>query len=360
MLVNRAKDLGFACAGIATLESSKYKEQYERWIEQGMHGAMDWLERNNDKRLNPNQLVDQGLSVLMVADLYASRDKESSGKSEPTVLGHGKIARYARGRDYHKVMKKRLIVLADEIRAQYPDASLKVFVDTAPVPERELAQRAGIGWTGKNTLTINPKLGSYFFLGGIVMTLEVHAPQTQESISDHCGTCTRCIDACPTDAITPYQVDARRCISYLTIEHRDRIDPKLQSKMGDWIYGCDICQEVCPHNSLKETGIPAHVHYQSERGSFDLLEVLDWKEEDRRQAFTNSAMKRAKLDMIKRNAVIVTTNQLQSVSASAEPTSEESQELKGKLEELNSDLDTESIVRQAVSVGLGALNKDHD
>ncbi len=305
-LVERVQSLGFACAGIASVESSDYAEGLHQWLADGMHGAMLWMENNTDKRTDPAKLIDHARSILVVGDVYASR---SNNQDPPIQPGQGKIARYARGKDYHKQMKKRLMRLADELRRAHPEAAFKVFVDTAPVPERELAQRAGIGWVGKHTLVIHPKLGSYLFLGGIIMTLEVSAPSDQSAITDHCGSCTACIAACPTDAITDHQIDARKCISYLTIEHRDPIEPELAAKMGDWIYGCDICQEVCPHNSPKPDAGSANDVYESDRWCFDLLEVIRWDEDDRREAFIGSAMKRAKLDMMHRNAKIVAKNQ---------------------------------------------------
>lgn len=305
-LIQRALDSGFALAGIAGVESSAWSEELSDWLAQHKHGEMAWLDRNTDLRKNPDQLIDDARSVLMVADLYASR---RDNVDEPLKPGEGRIARYARGKDYHKAMKKRLMDLADQLRIDHPEADFKVFVDTAPVLERELAQRAGLGWTGKHTLLIHPQAGSYMLLGGIVTTLQLAKPESQRVEPDHCGTCTRCIDACPTDAITPYSVDARRCISYLTIEHRTPIDPELEPKIGDWIYGCDICQEVCPHNSPRVEAAPANPVYDSNRDRFDLLEVIGWSEDDRREAFTGSAMKRAKLDMMQRNARIVARNQ---------------------------------------------------
>ncbi|MBL4591447.1 MAG: tRNA epoxyqueuosine(34) reductase QueG, partial [Phycisphaerales bacterium] len=251
-------------------------------------------------------------SAIMVGDLYSTRADNVDSALKPS---EGRIARYARGKDYHKVMKKRLIALADELRVMFPDDDFRVFVDTAPVLERELAQRAGLGWTGKHTLTIHPKGGSYFLLGGILSTRRFATPVEQEPITDHCGSCTRCIDACPTDAITPYAVDARRCISYLTIELRTEIDAEFHSAIGDWVYGCDICQEVCPHNSartIEQLGPNAgtiHEAYTPMRDRFDLLEILGWTEDDRREAFKGSALKRAKLDMMQRNARIVLKNQ---------------------------------------------------
>ncbi len=305
-LIERAQSLGFACAGIASIEPSDFASGLRRWLDEGMHGTMLWMENHFDTRTDPGKLIDDARSMLVVGDVYASR---SDNQDPPIQPGHGKVARYARGKDYHKLMKKRLMKLADELREQHPDASFKVFVDTAPVPERELAQRAGIGWVGKHTLTIHPKLGSYLFLGGIVMTLDAAAPESQPTIVDHCGSCTACIDACPTDAIADHQVDARKCISYLTIEHRDPIEPELAAKIGDWIYGCDICQEVCPHNSPKLDAGSANDAYESDRWCFDLLEVIGWDEAARRAAFVGSAMKRAKLDMMHRNAKIVAKNQ---------------------------------------------------
>lgn len=305
-LIQSALDAGFALAGIATLEPSQWGTQFAQWIDADKQGEMGWLANHTDLRIHPDQLIDQACSALMVADCYASR---ADNIDPPIKNGQGKIARYARGKDYHKSMKKRLMALADSLRKQHPGAEFKVFVDTAPVLERELAMRAGLGWIGKHTLAIHPKLGSYYLLGGIITTLDLSAATPSSPEPDHCGTCTRCIDACPTDAITPYSVDARKCISYLTIEHRTEIDPKLQSQIGDWIYGCDICQEVCPHNSPKPGAQAANPIYDSSRNRFDLLEVLNWTEGDRRSAFQSSAMKRAKLDMMKRNARIVATNQ---------------------------------------------------
>jgi len=305
-LIKRAISSGFALAGIAGVEPSAFGEELSDWLSEHKHGEMAWLDRNTELRQNPGQLIEDARSVLMVADLYTSR---ADNVDTPLNKGQGRIARYARGKDYHKVMKKRLMALADQLRQDHPEAEFKVFVDTAPVLERELAQRAGLGWTGKHTLLIHPQAGSYMLLGGIVTTLVFEPPKSQRVEADHCGSCTRCIDSCPTDAITPYSVDARRCISYLTIELRTEIEPTLASKIGDWIYGCDICQEVCPHNSLRDDAAAANPVYDSSRDRFDLLEVLGWTEDDRRGAFTGSAMKRAKLDMMHRNARIVAANQ---------------------------------------------------
>ena len=200
--------------------------------------------------------------------------------------------------------------MCDALAAEHPGESFRAFVDTAPVMERELALRAGLGWIGKHTLLIHPRVGSYLLLGGVMTTLEISDAAAKVE-PDHCGTCTRCIDACPTGAITPYSVDARRCISYLTIERRGEIDESLQAKVGEWIFGCDVCQEVCPHNSVRparsDVGV-AHESYAPTREMLDAIEVLSWTEEDRRRELAGTAMTRAKLEMLKRNALIVVGN----------------------------------------------------
>lgn len=302
MVLERCRSLGFAAAGVCAAEPSSQSQELRAWLERGEHGTMAYMADHFDVRTDVRLMLDGARSVVMVADHYALRGGEPETRRE----GFGRVARYARGDDYHNVIKKRLHALCDELKATFPDERFRVFVDTAPVLERELAARCGIGWQGKHTLTINRVLGSYLLLGGIVTTLELEAPPEQRPATDHCGTCTRCIDACPTKAIRPYCVNGSRCISYLTIEHRGPIDPEFFEPMGDWIFGCDVCQEVCPHNSARaEQRGSVHGAYEPKRAGFDLLEVLGWTEDDRRAAFKGSAMKRAKLEMMKRNAEIV-------------------------------------------------------
>lgn len=276
------------------------------WLAQGKHGSMQYLAEHADLKADPAQLLKGAKSAIMVADLYATRNDESVDVPD----GHGRVARYARGGDYHAIMKKRLHALCDEMGELWPESRTRTFVDTAPAHERELALAAGLGWIGKHTLLIHPKAGSWMLLGGVLTTLELHANEREEA--DHCGTCTRCIDACPTDAITPYSVDASRCISYLTIERREPIPSVLERAMGEWIFGCDVCQEVCPHNSPRPGDVGhANPAYAGERSSFDLVEVMGWDESTRRAAFAKSAMKRAKLGMMKRNAVIAAGNAIE-------------------------------------------------
>lgn len=308
--------MGFAAAGICRAEPTRWRDELVAWLAAGKHGQMDYLREYLDITLDPQQLLPGVRSIVMVADLYAPRHDNIDA---PLPAGHGRIARYARGRDYHEVVKRRLHHLADTLRARFPAKQtgpepltrrFRSFVDTAPILEREYAARAGLGWIGKHTLLIHPRLGSYVLLGGVATALDLQPPPDQPVITDHCGTCTRCIDACPTQAITPYSVDGSRCISYLTIEHRDVIDLSLHEGIGERIYGCDVCQEVCPHNSPRPGLKVGEVNsaYASSRSSFDLLEVLNWDEEARRAAFTTSAMKRAPLAAMKRNALIAAGN----------------------------------------------------
>ena len=315
-MLERCRELGFALAGVAPVRPMRHAAEMRAWLAEGKHGSMDYLAEHAELKADPSQLLEGARCAIMVADLYATRRDEV----EAIPDGHGRVARYARGGDYHVVLKKRLHDLCDDIRGRWPEADTRAFVDTAPVHERELALAAGLGWIGKHTLLIHPRLGSWMLLGGVLTTLDLEMAEREES--DHCGTCTRCIDACPTNAITPYGIDARRCISYLTIERREAIPVEFQRPIGEWIFGCDVCQEVCPHNSPRAGDVgEANEAYRSERASFDLAEVLGWSEEDRRTAFARSALKRARLAMMKRNAVIAAGNAIERLGRS-NPTAE--------------------------------------
>lgn len=309
-IIERCEQAGFAAAGVCDAAPSATSRDLLAWLDAGAHGEMTYLTEAIDVRLDPSRLLKGCRSFVMVADLYAPRGANIDGPAAPA---HGRVARYARGIDYHRHVKRRLHALCDALRVEFPGQGFRSFVDTAPVLERELASRCGIGWTAKSTMLIHPRLGSYIVLGGFATTLELRPPPTQMPVADHCGSCTRCIDACPTGAITPYRVDARRCISYLTIENRGLIDPAFHAAMGEWIYGCDVCQEVCPHNSpaplaVRESRGVAQETYASRTGTLDLAEILAWDENDRRGAFNSSPMKRATLAMMKRNALIALGN----------------------------------------------------
>ncbi len=311
------RERGFALAGIADCSPSARVEELRAWLAAGRHGTMDWLAETAADRIDPGRLLRGARSVVMVADQYATRGRTTD--STPAAM-HGRIARYARGRDYHRVMKRRLHAVCDALREHYPGEGFRAFVDTAPVPERELAARAGLGWIGKHTLLIHPQRGSWLVLGGFLTTLELRDPDGA-AVTDHCGTCTRCIDACPTGAISPYSVDGSRCISYLTIERREPIQAEFHGSLGGWLVGCDVCQEVCPHNSPRQddaaTGA-AHPDYAPRRDSFDLLDVLGWDDATRRARFANSAMKRITLTHLKRTAALLLADRLAADGSASE------------------------------------------
>jgi epoxyqueuosine reductase len=340
----RCRELGFARAGICAAAPTAYPDELRRWLAESRHGEMSYMQQHVEVRLDPAALLAGARTIICVADRY------DDGSAEPASTGHrGTIARYARGEDYHRVIKRRLHRLGDELRELFPGELFKACVDTAPLLEREHAQRAGLGSVGKHTLLIDRGIGSYLLLGALVTTLELDADAP--SAPDPCGSCSRCVEACPTDAITPWTVDATRCISYLTIEHRGPIDASLHQPMQDWIFGCDICQEVCPHNQPTERARDAELHpaYAARRRDLDLVEVLRWSEDDRRKAFERSAMKRAKLPMMKRNALIAAGNALRSAPLPA---------LRETIERLATDDREDEMVRATARDVLRALTSE--
>ncbi len=298
----QARQLGFDLVGIAPAGPSAYRDYLRQWLEAGCHGSMQWLANRFEERTDPGVYLPGAASVICVALNYHQPDAEASTPS-PTM---GRIARYARGEDYHEFMKKRLHQLADGIRQWAPDARTRACVDTAPVMEKELARRAGLGWVGKNTLVIHPKIGSWLLLGEVITTLRLPA---DEPGIDRCGTCRRCIEACPTGALTePYRLDARRCIAYLTIENRGEVAEELQPGIGQWLFGCDICQEVCPWNRKAPFGSESAFLSRFESGGLESREVANWGVEDYRTALKGSSIKRVKLPILQRNARIVLKN----------------------------------------------------
>lgn len=346
-----AIEQGFALCGICPARPSDYGRALRDWLDRGEHGEMAWLAEHVEVREDPRKLLEGARSIILVADRLpgerAMPDGPTAQNVEPPV---GRVARYAWISDYHKVMKKRLFGLADALREHDPEATFKVCVDTAPLLEREYAARAGLGWVGKHTLLLNAEQGSHLLLGAIVTTLDLPADEPE---TDHCGSCTRCIDACPTDAITPYHVDARKCISYLTIEHRSEIDPQYHEAMGDWLYGCDICQDVCPFVRKAEREAPdaPPEGYSRKFERLNLLDVLNWDEQARRDAFTRSAMKRAKLDQMKRNALIAAGNHLRTHDDS---------ELRDRIECIVTDVDEPAMVRNTSRQVLQRLDDAED
>lgn len=235
----KARDLGFLACGIA--QAGFLEEEaprLERWLQAGHHGGMGYMANHFDMRLDPRRLVEGAKSVISLAYNYHTPPKQEDPDAP-------KLSTYAYGRDYHKVVKQRLKPLVAFIHERYGDVALRTFVDSAPVLEKAWAQRSGLGWVGKHTNIIRQGVGSYFFLCEIILDLEL---EPDAPVMDHCGTCRRCIDACPTEAITPYAVDGSRCISYLTIELKDAIPAEMAGRLNDWAFGCDICQQVCPWN----------------------------------------------------------------------------------------------------------------
>jgi epoxyqueuosine reductase len=310
----RCSEHGFAVAGIAEARPSAHAEAYRAWIAEGKQGGMGYLAEEIERRLDPGILVPGARSVLCVADRYAD------GRPDRREPGMGRIARYSRGEDYHVVIRARLEALAQELARAWPGQRFRVCVDTAPLLEREHAERAGVGRIGKHTLLIAPGgMGSWVLLGAIVSSVEfspVRADGTlvhgfgegvgRDPTLDPCGSCTRCIDACPTGAITSWSVDARRCISAITIEERGRVATELVGRTGDWIFGCDDCQEACPHsqptNRSRATGV--HEAYRGFRTGFPLLDLLGWDEAAWEAALLTGVLRRADASMWRRNAAL--------------------------------------------------------
>ena len=293
----KAQKLGFDLVGVAAATASARREYFREWLESGMGGEMGYLSGRFDERTDPSVYVPGAMSVVCVGMNYFV-------PADAPPPGVARVARYALGEDYHEVIKSRLFALADFVREICPQAKTRCSVDTAPVMEKDLAARAGVGWLGKNTCIINEKIGSWILLGEVVTTAQL---SVDEPAVDRCGSCKRCIEACPTGAITePYQLDARKCISYLTIEHRGEISAELAGKMGEWIFGCDVCQEVCPWN--REPPSAADPALRPRCLGLNPGDVLNWTEDDYRRDLKGSAMKRVKLPMLKRNAQIVAEN----------------------------------------------------
>jgi epoxyqueuosine reductase len=297
----KARELGFDLVGIASAQPSQYRDYLRAWLDAGQAGTMQWLVNRFDERTDPERYFPGARSVICLAmNYFVPLETAENSKTS------GRIARYALGDDYHQIMTDRLHVLADWLREKAPEAQTRCCVDTAPVMEKELAARAGVGWIGKNTCVIHPEIGSWILLGEVLTTLEL--PIDDPAI-DRCGTCTRCIDACPTGAITgPYQLDARKCISYLTIEHRSEIADELKPLMGDWLYGCDICQDVCPWNRKSPAASDPALQSRFANGTLDVEEVAAWTPENYLKRLRGSAMRRVKLPVLQRNAEIVRAN----------------------------------------------------
>ena len=298
----KALDLGFALCGITTSDPPPHHRHYARWLAEGRAGEMLYLHRQEPKRGDLAQILTGVQSVVCVAMNYAAPD--SVGAGQGTLVGT--VARYARFDDYHKTMWARLETLRAFIQEQCPEATGRVYCDTGPITERDLAMRAGLGWIGKHTSLISRHLGNWFFLGEILLDV-VLPPDTPETT--HCGTCQRCLPACPTGAITaPYELDARRCISYLTIELKGSIPVELRPLVGTRIYGCDDCLAVCPWNRFAEAATDAAVRPRADLTTPDLLELLALDDATFRERFRHSPIKRTKRRGLLRNVCVALGN----------------------------------------------------
>ncbi len=289
----RAYDLGFSYIGFAKAEQlTEEAKRLEAWLSKGYHGQMHYMENYFDLRTDPRKLVPGAKTVVTM--MYNYFPEEEQNEDAP------KIARYAYGKDYHFILKRKLKDLLQSIQEEIGEVDGRCFVDSAPIMEREWAKRSGIGWHGKNTLIINPKAGSYFFLACMVFDLEI---EPDPPLKDYCGTCTKCIDACPTDAISEegYLLDASKCISYLTIELKESIPTEFKGKMEDWMFGCDICQEVCPWNRFSKKHEEEWFEPHPDLLSMNKGDWEDLTEETFRKVFKKSAVKRTKFAGLKRN-----------------------------------------------------------
>ncbi len=307
-LRSRARQLGFDLFGVAPAAPLQAADFYARWIALGYAGQMGYLERAIDRRREPERLMPGARSVICLGMHYPmlAGNPEIPAAVPPEGAITGRVAGYALGDDYHDIVRDRTTQLLGDLLQIYPDETGRCFVDTAPVLERELGQLAGLGWWGKNTCLINKHRGSAFFLAEIVTTASL---AFDEPAVDHCGTCTRCLDACPTNAFPePYTLDARRCISYLTIELRGPIPRHLRASMGEWIFGCDICQDVCPWNRRAPMPVVDDLMHRMELATPDLLELLELDEEGFRSRFRQHPIKRTKRRGLLRNVAVAIGN----------------------------------------------------
>jgi epoxyqueuosine reductase len=301
-LKRRAGELGFSLCGVSPAVSPPGAARLDEWLSAGYAGQMRYLADRREAYSHPRSVLDGARSVVMLAMNYRTSDPVVRGD------GQGRVSRYAwGGADYHDLIRERLNSLAEFVRAKVPAARARGVVDTAPLLEREFAQLAGLGWIGKNTLLLNREHGSWFFLAALITDLELAYDTPQET--DHCGTCRACLDACPTGAFPqPYVLDASRCISYLTIELREAVPAELRPGVGDWLFGCDVCQDVCPWNSRAPLSREAAFAPCDDSNPVVLIALFDLDEAAYRERFRHTPLWRPKRRGILRNAAIVLGN----------------------------------------------------
>ncbi|MCE9544783.1 MAG: tRNA epoxyqueuosine(34) reductase QueG [Planctomycetia bacterium] len=317
-LKHEAQRLGFALCGVTPAATPTGLGHFAEWLSAGYAGEMHYLADRHAAYAHPRHVLDGVRSLVMLGMSYARAEPASALSTAATTetAGRGRVARYALGSDYHDVIHDRLAELASVLRAESPGAAVRGVVDTAPLLEREFAELAGLGWVGKNTLLLNRQMGSWFFLAALLTDQELAYDQPHGA--DHCGTCTACLDACPTGAfVAPYVLDSRKCISYLTIELKTAIPAPLRADMGDWLFGCDVCQEVCPWNhhaakpaeSESQSRVPGGTPQPGEAGGMDLIELFWLDDAAFRARFRHTPLWRPKRRGILRNAAIVLGNQ---------------------------------------------------
>lgn len=294
LIKDKAKELGFFFCGVSKADFLKEEApRLEKWLADGRNGKMDYMQNHFDKRLDPRLLVDDAKSVVSLLLNYYPSETQTDPKAP-------KLSKYAYGEDYHFIIKDKLKDLFNFIQDVIGEVGGRVFVDSAPVMDKAWAKKSGLGWIGKNSNLINPKNGSFFFIAELILDLEL----TEDGpMKDYCGTCTRCIDACPTDAIVePYVVDGSKCISYLTIELKDQLIPsEFKDKMANWMFGCDICQDVCPWNRFSKPHSEPKFNPHDQLLKMSKADWEDISEDIFRELFRNSAVKRTKNSGLVRN-----------------------------------------------------------
>lgn len=308
-LDDQSRKLGFDGLRITDTHLGSAAERLHEWLEQGRHGQMEYMSRHANVRSDPGMLVPGAVRVICVTMNYLSPtidfDHEWDRLRDPT---QAVVSMYARGRDYHKVMRNRLQEFAQLIEKKIGSFGYRVFTDSAPLMEVELARKAGLGWRGKHTLLLNRESGSTFFLGEILVDIPLPIDQEEES---HCGTCQACIDVCPTQAITaPYQLDARRCISYLTIENPDVIPVEFRRSIGNRVYGCDDCQLICPWNKFAQRSALPDFAERHGLGRASLLQLWSWTEDEFEKRHEGSAIRRIGYSRWRRNLAVAMGNAL--------------------------------------------------